>query len=253
MTTLAAPRQFDTPRVAPSAPADYDRIEQAIRYLDDHFEEQPSLGDLASRVGLSEHHFQRLFTRWAGISPKRFLQYQTVEHAKQLLRDSYSVLDATYEAGLSSAGRLHDLFVRVEAMTPGEFKRRGTGLKIAYGFHPTPFGECLVAATERGVCGLWFVQDGKRFSAMSALERLWEGASLTAQTKRTAPLVESIFGEWNAGRQAPLGVVLKGTNFQLKVWSALLRIPEGRVVSYNDVAMAIGHPAAVRAVGNAVG
>ena len=230
---------------------DYDRIEHAIHYLDAHFQRQPSLEEIATSVGLSEHHFQRLFTRWAGISPKRFLQFQTVEHAKQLLRASRSVLDATYESGLSSPGRLHDLFVRVEAMTPGEFKRAGSGLSIGYGFHPTPFGEALVAATDRGVCGLWFVRETGRTGAMSAMEHYWRGARLVAEPARTAPLATRIFGDLESG--APLGVVLKGTNFQLKVWEALLRIPEGNLVSYNDVAAAIGRPRAVRAVGNAVG
>ena len=139
------------------ASADYGRIEQAIHFLEQNFQEQPSLAEVAAHVGLSEYHFQRLFSRWAGTSPKRFLQYLTIQHAKKLLADSQSVLAATYEAGLSSPSRLHDLFVTHEAITPGEFKQEGAGLKIQYGFHDSPFGECLIALTERGICGLSFV------------------------------------------------------------------------------------------------
>src|SRR5215207_2861940 len=141
---------------------DYVRIEAALGYLSEQAGAHPTLADVASHVGLSEHHLQRIFTRWAGISPKRFLQFQTVESAKTLLRDSRSVLDTTYSTGLSSGGRLHDLFVTLEAMTPGEFKAGGAGLTIATGFHESPFGECLVAVTDRGVCGLSFVLDGDR-------------------------------------------------------------------------------------------
>src|SRR3982750_2639515 len=157
---------------------DYIRIEAALAYLSRHAEAQPALADVAAHVGLSEHHLQRVFTRWAGISPKRFLQFQTVESAKTLLRDSRSVLDTTYSTGLSSGGRLHDLFVTLEAMTPGEFKSGGVGLTIATGFHASPFGECLIAVTDRGVCGLSFVLDGDRGLALTELQNHWPGALL---------------------------------------------------------------------------
>ena len=232
-------------------PADYERVERAIRYLETRFREQPSLGELARECGVSEFHFQRMFTRLVGISPKRFLQYQTISHARGLLARSRSVLDATYEAGLSSAGRLHDLFVAVDAVTPGEFKRHGEGLAIDYGFHRTPFGEALVAVTARGICGLWFVR-GERQGAHSELARTWPEATLREREAATAPVAAAVFsrGYPSGGR---LGLLLRGTNFQIKVWEALLRIPEGAVVTYEDIAAAIGRPRAVRAVGNAVG
>ena len=233
--------------------ADYERVERAIAFLEANYRHQPGLAELARVAGTSEFHFQRLFTRLVGISPKRFLQFQTIAHARALLERSRSILDTTYETGLSSAGRLHDLFVAVDAVTPGEFKRRGGGLEIAYGFHPSPFGECLVAVTERGVCGLWFVKD-QREGAMHELERTWPEATRQESESATADAAAQIFA-LNASRESgtPLGVVLRGTNFQLKVWEALLRIPEGRVVTYEDVAAAIGKPTAMRAVGNAVG
>ena len=232
-------------------PADYDRVERAIRYLETRFREQPGLAELARECGVSEFHFQRMFTRLVGISPKRFLQYQTIAHARGLLARSRSVLDATYETGLSSAGRLHDLFVAVDAVTPGEFKRRGEGLAIDYGFHPTPFGEALVAVTARGICGLWFVRDARE-GALAELARTWPEAALRESEASTAPFASQVFArDYPSGGR--LGLLLRGTNFQIKVWEALLRIPEGTVVTYEDIAAAIGRPRAVRAVGNAVG
>jgi AraC family transcriptional regulator of adaptative response/methylated-DNA-[protein]-cysteine methyltransferase len=235
--------------------ADYELIELAIRYLERHFRQHPSLGELARVAGMSESHFQRLFTRWVGISPKRFLQFQTVEHAKALLRESHSVLDATYESGLSSAGRLHDLFVTAEAVTPGEYRRGGSGLTIRWGVHDTPFGPALLAATARGVCALDFVRVDQRGDVPSLVGRLgqrWPAADLIEDRSRTAPLADRIFSAPVTDGQ-PLGVVLKGTNFQIRVWEALLRIPYGHLVSYEDIAAAIGQPRAVRAVGTAVG
>ena len=235
-------------------PADYDRVERAIRFLEENFRRQPGLAEVAAHSGLSEFHFQRVFSRWVGISPKRFLQYQTIEHARQALERSRSVLAATYEAGLTSASRMHDLFVAVDAVTPGEYKRQGAGLDISYGFHESPFGECLVARTTRGVCGLWFVQAGGRQGTVALLERSWPGAVLRESRGETAMIARRIFANVTGETvTAPLGVVLKGTNFQLKVWEALLRIPSGAVVTYEDVAVAIGQPRAVRAVGTAVG
>ncbi|HEX2779257.1 MAG TPA: bifunctional helix-turn-helix domain-containing protein/methylated-DNA--[protein]-cysteine S-methyltransferase [Gemmatimonadaceae bacterium] len=231
---------------------DYDRIETAIRYLDERAREQPSLADVAAYVGLSESHFQRLFTRWAGISPKRFLQFQTVAHARALLAESRSLLDATYEAGLSSAGRLHDLFVTIDAVTPGEFKRAGDGLTIEWGAHETPFGECVIGVTPRGICGLYFATQDGLDGARERLAEDWEGARLVENPRATAPLVDQIFGAADHA-PAPLAVLVKGTNLQLKVWEALLRIPLGEVATYEQVAAAAGAPRAVRAVGNAVG
>ncbi len=231
---------------------DYDRIEQAIQFLDERSREQPSLADVASHVGLSESHFQRLFTRWAGISPKRFLQFQTVAHARALLAESRSLLDTTYEAGLSSAGRLHDLFVTIDAVTPGEFKRAGDGLTIQWGVHDTPFGECLIGTTARGICGMYFATDDGLPGAQRRLAESWEGAQLVENPRATQPLADQIFGEASDTR-APLAVLVKGTNLQLKVWEALLRIPLGEVVTYEQLAAAAGSPTAVRAVGTAVG
>lgn len=231
---------------------DYDRIERAITFLDEHAREQPSLGRVATEVGLSESHLQRLFTRWAGISPKRFLQFQTVAHARALLAESRSLLDATYEAGLSSAGRLHDLFVTIDAVTPGEYKRAGDGLTIEWGAHETPFGECVVGVTSRGICGLNFALSDGTAGALARLADTWEGARMIENPRATQPTVEQIFGVASAPR-APLALLVKGTNFQLKVWEALLRIPLGAVATYEDVAAAAGSPRAVRAVGSAVG
>jgi AraC family transcriptional regulator of adaptative response/methylated-DNA-[protein]-cysteine methyltransferase len=204
---------------------DYLRIEKAISFLQLNYTRQPDLQEVARSVHLSEYHFQRLFTRWAGISPKKFLQYLTLEHAKRALKDSRSVLDATFDAGLSSPGRLHDLFVAIEAMTPGEFKQSGEGLIIHYGFHPTPFGECLMAVTSRGICGLSFVPAGKRTQVLKELNDRWTGATIRQSSRTTQPFVERLFSRKAKKESEPLQLLLKGTNFQVKVWEALMRIP----------------------------
>jgi AraC family transcriptional regulator of adaptative response/methylated-DNA-[protein]-cysteine methyltransferase len=231
------------------AAEDYARIEQAIQFLEQNYRRQPELKEIAGHVGLSEYHFQRLFTRWAGISPKRFLQFLTVEHAKQLLAEQHNLLDVTYEAGLSSPGRLHDLFVTCEAITPGQFKKQGQGVIISYGFHPSPFGACLLATTSRGICGLSFVS-AHHEAALQELERLWPEANLAEDPAQTRPLARQIFAPVQNG--AALPVLLKGTNFQLKVWQALLKIPPGGMATYDEIATSIGRPGAARAVGNAV-
>ena len=251
IATMTSPPAPDA-LIPERASIDYARVEQAIRYLDQHARKQPELAEVARAVGLSDSHFQRLFTRWAGISPKRFLQFQTIEHAKRLLAESRSLLDVSYEAGLSGQGRLHDLFVAIEGMTPGQFRGGGAGARIAYGVHDTPFGDCLVAATERGICALAFLGDQDRESALEELARRWPGAALERDDTGTARLVRRIFDLDPARSANPLAVVLKGTNFQLKVWNALLRIPPGGVASYEDVAAAVGAPGAVRAVASAV-
>jgi AraC family transcriptional regulator of adaptative response/methylated-DNA-[protein]-cysteine methyltransferase len=229
---------------------DYRRIERAIRYLDDHLVDQPSLEDVAHEIGLSPFHAQRLFTRWAGISPKRFLGLLTVGHAKAVLQAGESVLDATYEVGLSGPSRLHDLFVGFEAMTPGEYKQQGASLTLSYGIHPTRFGDALLLTTERGIAGLSFV-DGDPDAALEEAQAAWPLSRLVADPAATGTLVGQLFGE-DEQRQALPPLLLKGTNFQVKVWSALLRVPPGRVISYLDLASAIGQPRAVRAVGSAL-
>lgn len=232
---------------------DYYRIEQALNYLNNHSGEQPTLKEVADAISLSEYHFQRMFTRWVGISPKRFLQYLTRERAKALLAKSHSLLEASLEAGLSGPGRLHDLFVVTEAVTPGEYKSRGQGLQIMYGFHPSPFGECLLACTPRGLSNLIFVQDGNRAAAYKTLRRSWPLAELHESASETAGMVRQVFHQEQETGDAPLSLHLQGTNFQIKVWEALLAIPAGSLVAYEDLAVYIGLPKAVRAVANAVG
>ncbi|NWG05508.1 MAG: methylated-DNA--[protein]-cysteine S-methyltransferase [Chloroflexi bacterium] len=228
---------------------DYLRIEQAILYLETHYKDQPSLEELAASIGLSEYHFQRLFTRWAGVSPKRFLQFLTKEGAKGLLNRSENLLDTTHQVGLSSLGRLHDLFVTTEAVSPGEYKSHGEGVTIRYGLHASPFGKCLVAVTERGICHLGFIQQSEG-DAIDNLVANWKNARLIEDHKATAPLIEPIFDLNSRGR---LNIHLRGTNFQLKVWEALLTIPIGAVTTYEGLAERIGQPTASRAVGAAVG
>jgi AraC family transcriptional regulator of adaptative response/methylated-DNA-[protein]-cysteine methyltransferase len=231
---------------------DYLRIEQAILYLENHYKNQPDLGEVATNIGLSEYHFQRVFTRWAGVSPKRFLQFLTKEGAKELLDRSENLLETTHQVGLSSLGRLHDLFVTVEAVTPGEYKSRGAGVTIRYGLHSTPFGTCLVATTDRGICHLSFVQSSEG-DAIDGLVAEWKQARMIEDYRATAPLIEPIFTLRYSNARKPLSVHLRGTNFQLKVWEALLQIPAGEVTTYGGLAARIGKPAAARAVGTAVG
>lgn len=228
---------------------DYQRIEQAITYLENHYKDQPSLEDVAASIGLSEFHFQRLFTRWAGVSPKRFLQFLTKEGAKDLLNRSENLLDTTHQVGLSSLGRLHDLFVTTEAVSPGEYKSQGEGVTIRYGLHASPFGKCLVAVTERGICHLGFVQTSEG-DAIDNLVADWKNARMIEDHRSTTGLIEPIF---DANSRGKLNIHLRGTNFQLKVWEALLKIPAGTVTTYESLAERIGQPTASRAVGTAVG
>lgn len=228
----------------------YRLIEQAIQYIEANAQRQPELEEIASAVGVSGYHFQRMFTQWAGISPKRFLQFLTKEHAKELLNHSENLLETTHQVGLSSLGRLHDLFVNTEAVTPGEYKSRGAGLTIRYGVHPTPFGKCLIATTERGINHLGFV-DRSEGKAIDNLVADWEQANMVEDYKSTAPLVTRIFSDPRP--DSALSLHLRGTNFQIKVWEALLNIPTGAVTTYEQIAAQIGKPLAVRAVGTAVG
>ena len=228
--------------------ADYQIIERAIHFLEENFQRQPELKEIALSTGLSEFHFQRTFTHWVGISPKRFLQFLTKESAKEHLISS-SVLQATYSVGLSSPGRLHDLFVSTEAVTPGQYKTRGAGLKIRYGFHATPFGEALLGITERGICHLSFVQNDKD-AALMYLQSNWPYAALFEDARSTGAFIEPIFSP--AKNIPPVSLFISGTNFQLKVWEALLSIPQGSLATYEQIAEKIGNPGAQRAVGTAL-
>lgn len=231
---------------------DYQRVEQAIRFLEANFRRHPSLDEIADSIHLSKYHFQRLFKRWAGISPTQFLQFLTLEYAKERLQESQSILDAALDAGLSGPGRLHDLFVTFEATTPGEYKKQGTGLQITYGIHDTPFGKCLLATTARGMCALHFVQSSDIPAALKPLTDHWPQARLVEDRSQTQPLVDQIFAPASAGQSRPFHLLLKGTNFQVNVWQALLTIPPGAMVSYQDVAAYIDKPNAARAVAGAV-
>ena len=233
---------------------EYARIEAAILYLEEHFRDQPGLGEMAGAAGLSPHHFQRLFRRWAGVSPKRFGQFLTLDYAKAQLEASASVLDTAYDAGLSGPSRLHDLFVTYEAMSPGAFKQGGDGVDIAYGVHPSPFGPCFVGQTERGICALGFADDheGDTDAVRAEFERRWPAARFHEDRAATEPVVARIFDGGRAAGAEPLRLAVCGTNFQLKVWEALLRIPPGRITSYHALTQALGLPRSARAVGGAV-
>jgi AraC family transcriptional regulator of adaptative response/methylated-DNA-[protein]-cysteine methyltransferase len=232
--------------------SDYERIREAIAYIEENAVEQPSLDDVAAHVGLSPYHFQRLFQRWAGVSPKRFLQHVTAERAKELLRESESVLDTAFAVGLSGSGRLHDLLVTTEAMTPGEYGAAGSGVEIRYGIHDTPFGTCVIGLTDRGICFLRFADPAGIDAIIDQTSREWHGASLERDDTRTQVIAETIF-DLAEGGQTPLSVHLRGTNFQLEVWEGLLRVPEGAVISYGDLAARLGMPTSTRAVASAVG
>jgi AraC family transcriptional regulator, regulatory protein of adaptative response / methylated-DNA-[protein]-cysteine methyltransferase len=238
----------------PESPtADYERVRSIIAFISERWREQPSLDDVADHVGLSTTHVHHLFRRWCGLTPKAFLQALTLDGAKALLAQSASVLDATYEVGLSGPGRLHDLFVTHEAMTPGDFKAGGAGLMLRYGFHPSPFGEAILVATERGVAGIGFVDGGDRPAALADMRRRWPKAEYAEDGPGTAPLARRVFepATWRA--EEPLRVVLIGTDFEVRVWRTLLRIPFGRATTYSEIANRIGRPSAARAVGAAVG
>jgi AraC family transcriptional regulator of adaptative response/methylated-DNA-[protein]-cysteine methyltransferase len=245
---------------------DYRRVEKAIRFLRDRLRDQPPLDEVAAHLGMSPYHVQRLFKRWAGVSPKRFLQYLTLEHAKRLLRDSHTVLQASYGSGLSGPSRLHDLFVAIEAVTPGEYRSEGRGVDICWGVHPTPFGRAFLAATDRGLTSLSFLAGEGVEGAIESLHEAWPKATLVHAPDITHPIARRVFRE-PARRTSPtasradardpdrgptLRIHVRGTNFQLRVWAALLEIPVGAAVTYADVARAIGEPRAARAVGQAV-
>ncbi len=231
---------------------DYHRIAIAIAFMRQNHLHQPDLAAVAQHIGLSEYHFQRMFTQWAGISPKRFLQYLTVEYAKSKIAETKSLLDLTSDIGLSSPGRLHDLFVNLEAMSPGEFKTGGSGLQIVCGIHDTPFGKALIATTSRGICNLRFLDGADEQNAEQILRNVWLNAEVICDREITQPLCDTIFDRATLSRK-PIALLVKGTNFQVQVWRALLRVPFAGITTYQTIAETIGNPTAARAVGNAVG
>ena len=238
------------------ATADYLLVRKAIGFLTEHWNTHPSLDELATALGLSPSHCQKLFTRWCGLSPKEFVQAITLDHARALLDDAASVLETAHEVGLSGGGRLHDLFVSYEAMSPGDYKRRGEGLEINYGFHASPFGDALLMATARGVCGLAFVNEDAgegRAEALADMTNRWPKATFTEAPAATLPHAAGIFGAPKPAAKAPVRLVLIGSDFEVRVWQTLLCIPMGRVVSYQHIARHLGQPTASRAVGSAVG
>jgi AraC family transcriptional regulator, regulatory protein of adaptative response / methylated-DNA-[protein]-cysteine methyltransferase len=233
--------------------ADYDIIRKVIEHISLDYRGQPSLEDLADETGLEATALQKLFSRWAGLSPKAFLQAVTMDHARRLLDDGLPLLDTAYEVGLSGPSRLHDLFITHEAMSPGDFKTRGGGLTIRYGFHPSPFGLALIMTTERGICGLAFADAESGDAALNDMKRRWPEAVYVRDDAAVAGEAARVFdpSRWRAER--PLRIVLIGTDFQVRVWQSLLDVPMGNATTYGTIARKIGSPKASRAVGAAVG
>jgi len=244
---------------------DFRRIEASIRFIEHNYRDDPSLRDIAASAELSPFHFERLFKRWAGTTPKRFVQCLRVEHAKALLERSRNLLDAAWESGLSSPSRLHDLFCSIEAVTPGEYRSGGVKLAIRHGRYPTPFGDCLIATTPRGICHFSFCEADESAASrpkraireddqrgLQALREAWPRARFEADGGASAALVASVFDRSAAERRSPFHLLVKGTNFQIQVWRALLAIPPGCAVAYRDVAKRVGRSDAVRAVAGAV-
>src|SRR5258707_3345385 len=237
----------------------YQRIEQAIRYLEENFQRQPELDDVAEKVHLSPFHFQRIFTEWAGISPKRFLQFLTVDFLKDKLTETKNLIDAAEAAGLSSQSRVYDLFTTLEAVTPQEYKLKGSGIRIEYGFHETPFGIALIGITERGICWLSFLQtEEDPLRELEKMKEHWHNSVFHQDQELTSGFIQTIFNSKSrllSGEktQKKLHVLVKGTNFQVKVWEALLRLPIGSVTTYQGIAQQVQNPKAMQAVGSAVG
>jgi len=230
----------------------YEKIARAIEYLMENVKSQPTLFEVADEVNTSQFHFQRMFTEWAGVSPKKFLQYLTADYLKGKIKESNNLVELAESAGLSSQSRVYDLFTGIEAVTPQEFKSEGKGLNISYGFHPTPFGECFIAVTDRGICAMAFVDSTSRDAQLIMLAKKWYFAAIREDSAGTAPYISRIF-QPASGSLEKLPLLVQGTNFQLKVWEALLTIPQGAVTTYQQIAESIGNPKAVRAVGTAVG
>jgi AraC family transcriptional regulator of adaptative response/methylated-DNA-[protein]-cysteine methyltransferase len=232
---------------------DYDVVRRTIEFISGSWRNQPSLDEIAANAGLPPLTLQRLFARWAGLTPKAFLQAVTLDHARGLLSQSASILEASYELGLSGPGRLHDLFVTHEAMTPGAFKARGEGIELRYGFQPSPFGNALLLVSDRGLAGVAFADPGEEAACLADMQRRWPRATYVADDLATAESAHRVFdpNAWRSDR--PLRVVLIGTDFEVRVWEALLTVPCGQATTYSDVARRIGRPTAARAVGAAVG
>ena len=241
------------PEPLPAAAADYAVVRRAIEFISAHWRAQPEIAEIAAAIGITETDLHHLFRRWAGLTPKAFIQALTLDHARRILRESASVLDAAYEVGLSGPGRLHDLFVTHEAMSPGEWKSGGEGLTVRYGFHPSPFGAALVMMTGRGLAGLAFSDPGAEEASLADMAGRWPRARHVADPAATAPVAQRIFdpAQWRAER--PLRIVLIGTDFQVRVWETLLKVPVGRTVTYADIAARVCTPAAARALGAAGG
>jgi len=250
---MLSPDRIPDTKALIAAADDYDVVRRAIAHIRGNWRDQPDIDTIAEAASVTPTELHHLFRRWAGLTPKAFLQALTLDHARKLLRDSASVLDATYEVGLSGPGRLHDLFVTHEAMSPGEWKTGGAGMTLAYGFHPSPFGTAIVIASGRGLAGLAFADHGEEQAALADMQRRWPRATYVEDRDGTAALAQRIFDTrmWRADQ--PLRVVLIGTDFEVRVWETLLKIPMGRAVSYSDIASNIKSPKASRAVGAAVG
>ena len=231
---------------------DYLRVEQAISYIEDNLLYQPNLDEIARSINLSPFHFQKLFTRWVGVSPKRYLQYLTKEYAKHLL-EQRSTLDTSIAAGLSSPGRLHDLFVTWEGISPGEHKNRGENITFFYDEQPSPFGLCRIIVTERGIWRLEFASEKSAWTDLVQLQSAWPGAQWKRDSRTIQPYLEGVFSPYLDGKSTNLQLFVQGTPFQIKVWEGLLQIPAGTVLTYHDLAVQIGLPQANRAVGRAVG
>ena len=232
---------------------DYELVKHTLAFISENWRDQPSLETLADQAGISATHLQRLFTRWAGLSPKAFLQAVTLDHARGLLRDSASILETSYELGLSGPGRLHDLFVTHEGMSPGLYKAKGRGLTMTYGFHDCPFGRALILITNEGLAGLAFADRGEEASALADMRSRWSEATYTENPVATQPYAKRIFEAQNWSSNQPLRVVFIGSDFEIRVWETLLRIPFGKASTYSDIAAHLGKPSAARAVGSAVG
>jgi AraC family transcriptional regulator of adaptative response/methylated-DNA-[protein]-cysteine methyltransferase len=241
------------PGLPADALRDYDSVRRAIAFISEHWRAQPTIQAMADAASVTPDELHQLFRRWAGLTPKAFMQALTLDHAKGLLRDSASVLDAALDSGLSGPGRLHDLFVTHEAMSPGEWKTGGAGMTMVYGFHPSPFGTAIVIASGRGLAGLAFADPGEEQNAFADMRRRWPRATMVEDHAGTAGLAQRIFDTKLWRPDQPLRVVLIGTDFEVRVWETLLKIPMGRAVSYSDIATNIAKPKASRAVGAAIG
>jgi AraC family transcriptional regulator of adaptative response/methylated-DNA-[protein]-cysteine methyltransferase len=251
--SMLSPDRLPAPAPLSAAATDYDTVRRAIGFISEHWRAQPEIEEIADACGVTATELHHLFRRWSGLSPKAFLQAITLDRARALLRSSASVLDTSYEVGLSGPGRLHDLFVTHEAMSPGEWKAGGEGLVLDYGFHPSPFGSALVMATARGLAGLAFADPGEEEAALLDMRARWPKARHVQNARRTAALARRIFEPANWRADAPLRVVLIGTDFEVRVWETLLTVPMGCVTTYSDIAAQVRAPAAARAVGAAVG